>query len=92
MMFLDSLGNLSTRKEMEDSASGSDKRDMTRAPAVRSAFRTLALKLAKANIPLIITNHTYDKDREFVSNERDFWWWWNQVCSFCDCNSWKTKS
>ena len=61
MMFLDSLGNLSTRKEMEDSASGSDKRDMTRAPAVRSAFRTLALKLAKANMPLIITNHTYDK-------------------------------
>ena len=46
---------------MEDSASGSDKRDMTRAPAVRSAFRTLALKLAQANIPLIITNHTYDK-------------------------------
>ncbi len=61
MIFLDSLGNLSTRKEMEDSASGSDKRDMTRAPAVRSAFRTLALTLAKANIPLIITNHTYDK-------------------------------
>ena len=61
MIFLDSLGNLSTRKEMEDSSSGSDKRDMTRAPAVRSAFRTLALKLAKANIPLIITNHTYDK-------------------------------
>jgi RecA/RadA recombinase len=61
MIFLDSLGNLSTTKEMEDSASGSDKRDMTRAPAVRSAFRTLALTLAKANIPLIITNHTYDK-------------------------------
>jgi len=61
MMFLDSLGNLSTRKEMEDSASGSDKRDMTRAPMIRGTFRTLALKLAKANIPLIVTNHTYDK-------------------------------
>jgi len=61
MMFLDSLGNLSTRKEMEDSASGSDKRDMTRAPMIRGTFRTLALKLAKANVPLIITNHTYDK-------------------------------
>jgi len=61
MIFLDSLGNLSTRKEMEDSASGSDKRDMTRAPMIRGTFRTLALKLAKANTPLIITNHTYDK-------------------------------
>ena len=60
MMFLDSLGNLSTRKEMEDSASGSDKRDMTRAPMIRGTFRTLALKLAQKNIPLIITNHTYD--------------------------------
>ena len=61
MIFLDSLGNLSTRKEMDDSASGSDKRDMTRAPVVRGTFRTLALKLSVKNIPLIITNHTYDK-------------------------------
>tara|TARA_Y100000782_G_C10155638_1_gene253463 strand:- start:464 stop:1474 length:1011 start_codon:yes stop_codon:yes gene_type:complete len=61
MIFLDSLGNLSTRKEMDDSASGSDKRDMTRAPTIRGTFRTLALKLSKHNIPLIITNHTYDK-------------------------------
>ena len=61
MIFLDSLGNLSTKKEMEDSASGSDKRDMTRAPVVRGTFRTLAIKLASKNIPLIITNHTYDK-------------------------------
>ena len=50
-----------TKKEMEDSASGSDKRDMTRAPVVRGTFRTLAIKLASKNIPLIITNHTYDK-------------------------------
>ena len=61
MIFLDSLGNLSTRKEMEDSASGSDKRDMTRAQMIRGTFRTLALKLSTKNIPLIITNHTYDK-------------------------------
>ena len=60
MLFLDSLGNLSTMKEMGDVASGSDKRDMTRAPMIRGTFRTLALKLAQKNIPLIITNHTYD--------------------------------
>jgi RecA/RadA recombinase len=60
MLFLDSLGNLSTMKEMGDVASGSDKRDMTRAPMIRGTFRTLALKLARKNIPLIITNHTYD--------------------------------
>ena len=60
MIFLDSLGNLSTMKEMGDVASGSDKRDMTRAPMIRGTFRTLALMLAKHNIPLILTNHTYD--------------------------------
>ena len=60
MIFLDSLGNLSTMKEMGDVASGSDKRDMTRAPMIRGTFRTLALMLAKHHIPLILTNHTYD--------------------------------
>ena len=69
MMFLDSLGNLSTRKEMEDSASGSDKRDMTRAPVVRVTFRTIALKLATKNIPLIITNHTYEKVGAYVPTQ-----------------------
>ena len=60
MIFLDSLGNLSTMKETSDIASGSDKRDMTRAPLVRGTFRALAILLSKHDIPLIITNHTYD--------------------------------
>ena len=60
MIFLDSLGNLSTMKEMGDVAGGSDKRDMTRPGMIRGTFRTLSLMLSKHNIPLIITNHTYD--------------------------------
>ena len=61
MMFvLDSLGNLSTTKELEDTASGSDTRDMTRAQIIKAAFRVLTLKLGRANVPLIVTNHTYD--------------------------------
>lgn len=59
MMVLDSLGALSTTKEMEDSASGSDKRDMTRQQVIRGTMRTVRLKLAKAKVPLIVTNHTY---------------------------------
>jgi RecA/RadA recombinase len=60
MMFvLDSLGNLSTQKEMEDIASGSDTRDMTRAQAIRGAFRVLTLKLGKANVSMIVTNHVF---------------------------------
>ena len=60
LMVLDSLGMLSTSKEMEDSEAGKETRDMTRAQVVKSIFRVLTLKLGKANVPLIVTNHTYD--------------------------------
>ena len=57
---LDSLGMLSTSKEMDDTVAGKETRDMTRAPALKGAFRVLTLKLAKAGVPMIVTNHTYD--------------------------------
>ena len=57
---LDSLGMLSTTKEVEDTAEGKETRDMTRAQVVKSIFRVLTLKLGKANVPLLVTNHTYD--------------------------------
>tara|TARA_Y100001970_G_scaffold21142_1_gene24043 strand:- start:4196 stop:5224 length:1029 start_codon:yes stop_codon:yes gene_type:complete len=60
MFVLDSLGMLSTTKEVEDAAAGKETRDMTRAQIVKSIFRILSLKLGRANIPLIVTNHTYD--------------------------------
>ena len=61
MMFvLDSLGMLSTTKEMTDTAEGKETRDMTRSQIVKSAFRVLTLKLGQANVPMIMTNHTYD--------------------------------
>ena len=60
MMFLDSLGMLSTTKEIEDTAEGKETRDMTRAQVVKGAFRVLTLKLGRAGVPMIVTNHTYD--------------------------------
>ena len=61
MMFvLDSLGMLSTTKEVQDSAEGKETRDMTRAQVVKAIFRVLTLKLGAANVPLLVTNHTYD--------------------------------
>jgi len=60
MMFvLDSLGNLSTSKEVEDIADGKDTRDMTRAQLIKAAFRVLTLKLGQFGVPLITTNHVY---------------------------------
>ena len=60
MMVLDSLGQLSSAKELEDVESGKPARDMTKAQLLRGTFRVLSLKLAKAKVPLLVTNHVYD--------------------------------
>ena len=61
MMFvLDSLGMLSTEKEIGDALADKQVRDMTKSQLVKGAFRMLTLKLGQANVPLIVTNHTYD--------------------------------
>ena len=60
MLCLDSLGMLSTTKEVEDTSDGKETRDMTRAQVLKAAFRVLTLKLGKAKIPMVVTNHTYD--------------------------------
>ena len=66
MMVLDSLGMLSTSKEMEDSAEGKDTRDMTKSQVIKAAFRVLTLKLAKVKVPMICTNHVYAKVGSYV--------------------------
>jgi RecA/RadA recombinase len=57
---LDSLGMLSTDKEITDALNEKQVRDMTKSQLVKGAFRMLTLKLGQANVPLIVTNHTYD--------------------------------
>ena len=61
MLFvLDSLGMLSTTKEMDDVLSDKQVRDMTKSQLIKGAFRVLTLKLGQAQVPMIVTNHTYD--------------------------------
>lgn len=66
MIVLDSLGMLSTSKEMNDTAEGKETRDMTRAQVIKATFRVLTLKLGKAKIPMIMTNHTYQVVGSYV--------------------------
>jgi RecA/RadA recombinase len=61
LMVLDSLGMLSTEKEMADIGDGKGTKDMTRAGLIKAAFRVLTLKLGIAGVPLILTNHTYQE-------------------------------
>lgn len=63
LMILDSLGQLSSIKEIEDSADDIEKKDikkdMTKPPLFKGLFRVIGLKLAKAEVPFIVTNHVY---------------------------------
>ena len=62
---LDSLGMLSTTKEMEDTAAGKETQDMTRSRLIKGLFRTITLKLSVAKCALVVTNHTYDEQGLF---------------------------
>ena len=70
LMVLDSLGNLSTSKEMADSADGKDTKDLTRSQVIKAAFRVLTLKQGKANIPMVITNHVYSTFDQYAPKEQ----------------------
>jgi RecA/RadA recombinase len=63
---IDSLGNLSTEKEMRDSIDGSDKKDMTRAAMMKALFRTVTLKAGLKQVPIIGINHTYVNPGSFI--------------------------
>ena len=66
MFVLDSLGMLSTEKEIGDALVDKQVKDMTKPQLVKGAFRMLTLKLGQADIPMIVTNHTYDVIGSYV--------------------------
>jgi RecA/RadA recombinase len=66
MFVLDSLGMLSTEKEITDALNDKQVRDMTKSQLIKGAFRMITLKLGQAKIPMIVTNHTYDVIGSYV--------------------------
>ena len=66
---LDSLGMLSTNKEISDALAEKDTRDMTKAQLIKGAFRMLTLKLGQANIPMLVTNHIYQVIGSYVPTQ-----------------------
>jgi RecA/RadA recombinase len=59
IMFLDSIGNLASNKEIADALEGNNKQDMSRAKVLKSLFRIVSSDLGYLDIPLICTNHIY---------------------------------
>lgn len=59
IVIIDSIGNLASKKELEDALEGKSVADMTRAKQLKSLFRMVTPYLTMKNIPLIVVNHTY---------------------------------
>lgn len=58
-IIIDSVGNLASKKEVEDALDGKSVADMSRAKALKSLFRMITPHLSLKDIPLIAVNHTY---------------------------------
>ena len=59
MFAVDSIGNLASKKEMDDASAGEIKGDMTRAKQLKSFFRIISGQVKLLNIPFVCVNHLY---------------------------------
>jgi RecA/RadA recombinase len=59
IIVLDSIGNLASKKEVEDALEGKSVADMSRAKQVKSLFRMVTPHLTLKDIPMVVVNHTY---------------------------------
>lgn len=66
LVVIDSLGNLSTDKEVNDVMSGSDKADFTKPKELRRLFRVCTKTLGMLKIPVVVTNHVYASIGSFI--------------------------
>ena len=65
MIVIDSIGNLASKKEVEDAIAENGAQDMSRPKAVKSLFRMVTPHLTLKSIPLIVVNHTYKTQEKF---------------------------
>jgi RecA/RadA recombinase len=59
MIIIDSIGNLASKKEVEDALEGKSVADMTRAKQLKSLFRMITPHMTLKDIPMVVINHTY---------------------------------
>jgi RecA/RadA recombinase len=59
MIIIDSVGNLASKKEVEDALEGKSVADMSRAKQLKSLFRMVTPHLTIKDIPMVVVNHTY---------------------------------
>ena len=59
IVIIDSIGNLASKKEVEDALDGKSVADMSRAKQLKSLFRMVTPHLTLKDIPMVVVNHTY---------------------------------
>jgi RecA/RadA recombinase len=59
IIILDSIGNLASKKEVDDATEGKSVADMSRAKQIKSLFRMITPHLTLKDVPMIVVNHTY---------------------------------
>ena len=59
IIIIDSIGNLASKKEVEDALEGKSVADMSRAKQIKSLFRMVTPHLSLKDIPMVVVNHTY---------------------------------
>ena len=59
MIIIDSIGNLASKKEVDDALDGKSVADMSRAKQLKSLFRMITPHLSLKDIPMVVINHTY---------------------------------
>ena len=65
LIMIDSVGNLASKKEVDDALDGKSVADMTRAKQLKSLFRMVTPHLTLKNLPMIVVNHTYQTQEMF---------------------------
>ena len=68
IIIIDSIGNLASKKEVDDALEGKSVGDMTRAKQIKSLFRMVTPHLSMKDIPMVVVNHTY-KTMELYSKD-----------------------
>jgi RecA/RadA recombinase len=68
IIIVDSIGNLASKKEVEDALEGKSVADMSRAKQIKSLFRMITPHLSLKDIPMVVVNHTY-KTMELYSKD-----------------------
>ena len=75
IIVIDSIGNLASKKELDDAINEKSVADMSRAKALKGLFRMCTPYLAMKNIPLLAINHTYQEIGLFPKAIVEWWHW-----------------